>query len=73
MLRPGIRTKDVLTMLATVRAAMMCDLTASLPYWRFFLPWLHDGNGVSEAGGLESGGGGKGRDGWWGQAHGQGG
>ncbi len=31
---------DVFMMLATVRAARMCDLTASLPNCRFFLPWL---------------------------------
>lgn len=27
-------------MFATVRAARIWDLTASLPCWRFFLPWL---------------------------------
>jgi hypothetical protein len=27
-------------MLATVRAARICDLTASLPCCLFFLPWL---------------------------------
>jgi hypothetical protein len=33
-------TRDVRTMLATVRAAIMCDFTASFPYCLFFLPWL---------------------------------
>lgn len=32
--------RDVLTILATVRAARICDLTASLPCCLFFLPWL---------------------------------
>lgn len=27
-------------MFATVRAARICDFTASFPYWRFFFPWL---------------------------------
>jgi len=43
---------EVLTMFATVRAARIWDLTASLPYWRFFLPWLKRGKsgGVSGEG-----------------------
>jgi hypothetical protein len=31
---------EVLTMFATVFAAKMCDLTASLPCCLFFFPWL---------------------------------
>jgi hypothetical protein len=34
-------TSDVRTMFDTVRAARMCDLTASVPCCLFFLPWLN--------------------------------
>lgn len=33
-------TREDLTMLATVLAATMCDLTASVPCCLFFFPWL---------------------------------
>lgn len=49
-------TSDVLTRLATVWAARMCDLTASLPCWRFLLPWL-SGSGSASGSGSGSGSG----------------
>ena len=36
----GVHTREVRTMLETVLAARMCDLTASFPCCRFFFPWL---------------------------------
>lgn len=35
-----LHTSEVRTMLETVLAARMCDLTASLPCCLCFLPWL---------------------------------